>query len=331
MKKRRPGLQDIADQVGTTKMTVSRCLRHPDAVSQPLRERIIAAAEDLGYIPNRGPEILSKATSRAIGVLVPSLTNQVFSDVITGVISVMDAAGYHVMMAHYGYSPETEERALASLMAYNIDGVILSDSQHTQRAIRMLETAGVASVEIMDVRSPPLQQAIGFDNVKAAHEMVSAMIDRGRRNIVYLAVRLDARTLQRAQGYTQAMEDHGLVATTLQSAEKSSFTVGATLMARILESHPQTDGLFCTNDDVAVGAYFECLRRGVAVPDDIAIAGFHGHDVGQVMAPRLASVITPRFDIGQTAAREMVAGIQGSAPSQRIMDLGYRIEMGGTV
>ncbi|BES72874.1 gluconate operon transcriptional repressor GntR [Marinobacter nanhaiticus D15-8W] len=330
-KKRRPTLQDIADQVGATKMTVSRCLRGGDNVSEKMRKRIFAVAEELGYIPNRAPDILSKATSRAIGILLPSLTNQVFADVIKGVETVTEPAGYHLMLTHYGYSPEVEERSLASLLSYNVDGVILSDSQHTPRTLRMLETAGIPTVELMDTHLPPFQQAVGFNNVKAAYDMVSEMIRRGRKHVVYLAVRLDARTLQRQEGYTRAMEENGLKPVTLRSEQRSSFSVGATLMTQILEQNPHTDGIFCTNDDVAIGAYFECQRRGLAVPQDMAIVGFHGHDVGQAMTPRLASVITPREALGKRAAEELLARLDGRPVTDKVIDLGYQIEAGGTL
>ncbi|MCC5883030.1 MAG: gluconate operon transcriptional repressor GntR [Halomonas sp.] len=331
MKKKRPTLQDIADKVGATKMTVSRCLRDPDSVSEGLRERIFSVAEQVGYIPNRAPDLLSRATSHSIGLLVPSLTNQVFADVLVGIEEVTGPAGYHLMLSHYGYSRELEERSLASLLSYNVDGVILSDSHHTQRTCRMLETAGIPIVEIMDSLTQPLHQAVGYDNVRAAYDMVREMIRRGRRHIVYLAVRLDARTLQREQGYRQAMEEQGLTPLTLQRSQRSSYTVGASLLSEILAEHPETDGIFCTNDDVAVGAYFECLRRAVEVPRQMAIAGFHGHDVGQVMTPRLASVITPRQAIGRRAANELLQRIRGEALVEHTIDLGYRVEPGDTL
>lgn len=330
-KKRRPTLQDIADRVGATKMTVSRCLRGGDNVSEKMRARIFAAAEELGYIPNRAPDILSKATSRAIGVLLPSLTNQVFADVIKGIETITEPAGYHLMLSHYGYSPDVEERSLSSLLSYNVDAVVLSESQHTPRTLRMLETAGVPTIEVMDTHLTPFEQAVGFDNVQAAYDMVNEMIRRGRRHVVYLAVRLDTRTLQRQEGYARAMTENGLEPVTLRSEQRSSFTVGATLMTRILEENPQTDGIFCTNDDVAIGAFFECQRRRIPVPEKMAIAGFHGHDVGQVMTPRLASVVTPREAVGARAAEVLLARLKGAPLGDPIIDLGYRIETGGTL
>ncbi|WP_447528095.1 substrate-binding domain-containing protein [Vreelandella sp. TE19] len=332
MKKKRPTLQDIAERVGATKMTVSRCLRNPQTVSEGLRERIFHAAEQVGYIPNRAPELLSRAKSHSIGVLVPSLTNQVFADVIVGIEACAEPAGFHLMLSHYGYSPALEEQSLASLLSYNVDGVILSDHEHTPRSLRMLETAGIPIVEIMDTYRTPLELAVGYDNVQAADDMVSEMIRRGRRRVIYLAVRLDERTRQREQGYTNAMTRHGLAPVTLQSTTRSSYSVGAELMRDIIAQHPDADGIFCTNDDVAVGAYFECLRQGLRVPEALAIAGFHGHDVGQAMTPRLASVITPRQAIGETAAKALIARVQGQKESATsVIDLGYTIETGQTL
>ena len=124
-KKKRPTLQDVANLVGVTKMTVSRCLRDSSQVSEALRDKINAAVDELGYIPNRAPDILSNAKSNAIGVLVPSLTNQVFAEVIRGIEQVTAPAGYQTMIAHYGYSAELEEQSIASLLSYNVDAIIL--------------------------------------------------------------------------------------------------------------------------------------------------------------------------------------------------------------
>lgn len=134
MKKKRPVLQDVADRVGVTKMTVSRFLRNPEQVSVALRGKIAAALDELGYIPNRAPDILSNATSRAVGVLLPSLTNQVFAEVLRGIESVTDAFGYQTMLAHYGYKPELEEERLESMLSWNIDGLILTERTHTPYA-----------------------------------------------------------------------------------------------------------------------------------------------------------------------------------------------------
>lgn len=161
-------------------MTVSRYLRDPDRVSQALQAKIAAALDRLGYIPNRALDILSNATSRAICVLLPSLTNQVFAEVLRGIEQVTDANGYQTMLAHYGYSPELEELRLTSLLSYNIDGLILSERHHIPRTLKMIEVAGIPVVEIMDCVSPCLDMAVGFDNFEAARQMTRLIVSSGR-------------------------------------------------------------------------------------------------------------------------------------------------------
>lgn len=331
IKKKRPTLQDIADRVGVTKMTVSRCLRDPAQVSEAIREKVEQAVEDLGYIPNRAPDILSNAKSNAIGVLVPSLTNQVFAEVIRGIESVTTPAGYQTMIAHYGYSEELEEQSIASLLSYNVDAIILSENVHTEKARKMLQTASIPVVEIMDSYSPRIEQAVGFDNTQAAKEMTKAMLAQGREHIAYFAARMDERTRLKMEGYRQALAEVGKAEITLQTESASSFTLGSKLLGEVLDKYPYVDGIFCTNDDLAIGALYECQRRGISIPEQMAIAGFHGHDISQVMIPKLATVLTPREEIGKVAAQQLIERLKGSQEWPACIDLGYQIEFGESI
>ncbi|MBR9885401.1 MAG: gluconate operon transcriptional repressor GntR [Oceanospirillales bacterium] len=327
-KRRRPTLQDVADRVGVTKMTVSRYLKKPEQVSGALQERIQSALDELGYIPNKVPDILSSAKSHAIGLLVPSLTNQVFAEMIRGFESVTEPAGYQTMLAHYGYSKSAEEARIATLLGYNVDGLILSESVHTDRVRRMIKTAGVPVIEVMDSVSPAIEQAIGFDNTAASFAMTELMIKRGHRNTVYFAARMDVRTRLKISGYEQAMRKHGLEPFSLQTEDASSFTRGALLLQQAQQQRPELDGIFCTNDDLAIGALYECQRQGIAVPDEIGIAGFHGHDIASAMVPRLATVVTPREEMGRLAAENLLARLQGKPVQQTVIDLPFRLEAG---
>jgi len=331
MKKKRPVLQDVADRVGVTKMTVSRFLRTPDLVSTAVRVKIAAALDELGYIPNRAPDMLSNSTSRAIGVLLPSLTNQVFAEVLRGIEDIVDANGYQTMLAHFGYQPEREEQRLESMLSWNIDGLILTERTHTVRTLKMIEVAGIPVVELMDSVSPCIDLAVGFDNFEAARQMTNAIIARGYRHVAYLGARLDERTLIKQQGYQQAMHDAGLTPRSVMVSGSSSYSTGAELLRQARQDYPELDSIFCTNDDLAIGAAFECQRQGLRIPEDIAIAGFHGHDIGQVMEPRLASVLTPRERMGRLGAERLLARIRGETVSPQILDLGFTLSTGGSI
>lgn len=330
-KRKRPTLQDIADYLGITKMTVSRYLRNADSVAPDTRIKIAEAIEKFGYIPNRAPDILSNAKSHAIGVLLPSLTNQVFADVLKGIEQITDNAGYQTMLAHYGYSQEKEEQRIESLLSYNVDGLILSENHHSERTFKMLQIANIPVIEIMDTNEIGIQQVIGFDNIAAAQAMVETIINRGHKKVVYFTARMDKRTRLKMQGYEQAMRKYGLTPHSLITEEPSSFTLGAQQLRQSLQQYPDIDGIFCTNDDLAIGALFECQRLGIKVPKQIAIAGFHGHDVGQSMTPQLASVITPRQHIGRIAAQELIDRLNGIARQSSVINLGYQIHLGESI
>lgn len=331
MKNKRPGLQDVAELVGVSKMTISRYLRDRSLVSETLQAKIETALKSSGYIPNRAPDILSNAKSKAIGVLLPSLTNQVFAEVLRGIERVTDAHGYQTMIAHFGYSAEREETRLTSLLSYNIDGLILTERTHTERTKQMLNVAGIPVVEMMDSVSPYLDMAVGFDNFEAARQMTHKIIARGHHNVVYLSARLDERSYIKQYGYEQAMKESGLEPRNVGTEEPSSYSLGAYLLQRALSRYPDTNGIFCTNDDLAIGAVFECQRIGLSVPEDISIAGFHGHDVGQAMSPRLASVLTPREKMGEIAAQKLLARLNDETVDEKLTDLAFTILEGGSI
>ena len=191
--------------------------------------------------------------------------------------------------------------------------------------------ANIPVIEIMDTNDVGIQQVIGFDNIAAAQAMVETIINRGHKNVVYFSARMDKRTQLKMQGYEQAMRKHGYEPYSLITEEPSSFTLGAEQLRQILRERPETDGIFCTNDDLAIGALFECQRLGIKVPKQIAIAGFHGHDVGQSLTPQLASVITPRLEIGKTAAQELLNRLNNIPQQSSIINLGYHIHLGESI
>lgn len=330
-RKIRPTLQDVAKAVGVTKMTISRYIRDSSAVSVDLQSKIRKALDDIGYIPNKAPGILSNSKSHAVGVLVPSITNQVFSEVIRGIENILEPSGYQMMFAHYGYSIQSEEDRVRTLLSYNVDGLILSESTHTDQLRKMIDTAGIPVVEIMDSVSGPISQAVGFDNQAASAAMTQRMIDKGYSQIVYLAARMDVRTKQKLKGFEQAMVANDLLPTSVQTEDASSFSLGSELLKKALLEFPNLDGIVCTNDDLAIGALFECQRQKIRVPGEIAITGFHGQNVARQVVPRIATVCTPREKMGEIAASELLDRLNNVPIKKKIFNLEYVIDDGETI
>lgn len=330
MKNNRMTLQDIADLAGLNKMTVSRYLRDPNQVSQRSRAIISKIMEENNYIPNRAPEILLNARSKTFGVLIPSFRNLIFADVLAGIESVTSARQYQTLIANYEYDPEREEREVLTLLSYNIDGLILTGRQHTARMVQYVRASGIPVAELMDLTENPIDIQIGFDNEKAAFEMTQAFIESGKRAIAYFGSMDDPRDISRFRGTETALAAHGLRPVHFAPKSISSITLGRQMFQQVVRERPETDAIFCTNDDLAVGVLLECLSQQRNVPGDIAIAGFHGLEIGRARLEKIASVVTPRYDIGKVAAELLMQRLSGKDTPQSV-NLGYQIYYGDTL
>ncbi|NGN96750.1 substrate-binding domain-containing protein [Grimontia sp. S25] len=311
-KSRRPTMNDVAERVGVTKMTVSRYLKHPHKVAKKTGEKIQIALDELGYIPNRVPDILSNRSSKTLGVILPSLRHPVFQQVIAGIEAITEENGYQVMLAHGGYEAEIEQQRIESLLSFNVDGLILADNEHTAKSLKMIQTAGIPYVEVMDSTATETTHGVGIDNELAAFSMVTLMIERGFEHIVCLNVKKGIRTSSKLQGYVDAMEDAGLTPRSITAKAESSVSLARKMTTKVLDRYPDTDAFFCTDDELAAGVLIECQNQGLSVPDQIGIAGVHALDIGQSMMPKLASVVTPDRETGERAALTLLSMINGT-------------------
>ncbi|CAH5297476.1 DNA-binding transcriptional regulator IdnR [Klebsiella oxytoca] len=330
MKNNRMTLQDIANLAGLNKMTVSRYLRDPGQVSERSRELISKVMEENNYIPNRAPEILLNARSKTIGVLIPSFRNQIFADVLAGIESVTSAHQYQTLIANYEYDPQREEREVLNLLSYNIDGLILTGKQHSDRMVQYVRASGIPVAELMDFGGQQLDIQVGFDNEKAAWDMTNAFLESGKRAIAFFGSMDDPRDLSRFHGTELALAAHGLKPYHMAPRTISSVALGRQMFLQMQQVRPDIDAIFCTNDDLAVGVLLECQAQGKTVPQEMAIAGFHGLEIGRARLQKIASVITPRYEIGKTASEILIARLAGKdAPDS--VNLAYQIYYGDTL
>ncbi len=331
MKKNRVTMQDVAKRLGITKMTVSRFLNKPSSVAAATATKIQNAVNELGFVPSRVPAMLAQDSSKALGVVIPSFSNMVFADMIQGIEDAARAQDFSVLIAHSGYSQPLEERLIADLLSYQVDGLILTEPEHSELTCRRIKAMAVPCVETMSIPSAPLQHAIGLNHRSVMRHCTKALLDSGRLQPVYFGVRLDIRTMQRQQGYEDAMREYGLTPCVLDSEERSNFTLASKLMQECLIRYPHADAILTTNDDIAVGAMLACQSRGIKIPDDIAILGYNGLNIGSATIPMLCSIGTPRYEIGRQAVALLLQNLQEhDMPSQNII-LPYSITAGHSV
>lgn len=321
-------LADVAAEAGLGESTVSRVLRNDGSFSTSAREKVLRAAEKLGYVPNRLASSLASAGSRLVAVVVPSLTNIVFADVLKGVGLALDAARHRGVFGVSDYDEAKEEQLIESLLEYRPKAVLVAGLEHTRRTKLMLAGAGCRVVEMLDTDGAPLDIAVGFSNRAAGEAAARHLLDGGYRRIGYVGHDLshDHRAMRRLDGFKAALSaSHVELAATETAGPASSALAGRRGLKTLLAREPSLDAVYFSNDDMAVGGCFHCLEAGIAMPERLALFGHNGLDIGQALPRPLSTIRAPREAIGRLAV-ELALG--NAAPG--ITDLGFQILAGAT-
>ncbi|WP_041656026.1 LacI family DNA-binding transcriptional regulator [Azoarcus sp. KH32C] len=323
----RATLSDVAREAQVSPITASRALRGVDTVDPELAERVRSAAAALGYVPNPAARALASARSDTVVVLVPSLTNAVFVDVLEAIYRILQPAGYEVLIGNSHYDREEEERLIRNYLAHRPSGLIVTGFDRTEAARRLIEASKIPSVHLMELAQAPGVYCVGLSQSEAGATVARHLLQRGRRRLAFVAAQLDPRTLQRGEGFRRALIEAGCYdpALELLTPAPSSMALGGELLVSLLERHPDVDGIFFNNDDLAQGALLEALRRGIPVPQRVAVVGFNDLEGAAHMVPRLTTIRTPREEMGRRAAELLLAVMRGETVKVPAVDVGFEL------
>ncbi len=323
----RTTLSDVARSAGVSPITVSRVLRGERGVAAELIERVQAAVQQLGYVPDPAARALASQRSTQVPVLVPMLSNALFVDVIEAVHRTLFPAGYQPLIGVTHYDAQEEEALLRSHLALRPAGLLVTGFDRTETARQLIAASGVPCVHLMELTDAPQVYSVGFSQQDAGAAITAHLLARGCRRVAFIAAQLDPRTLQRADGYRQCLRAAGLHDPRLEllSAARSSMSLGAQLFERLLRESPDVDAVFFCNDDLAQGGLLAAHRLGVAVPDRVAVAGFNDLAGSDQMLPPLTTVRTPRWQIGEAGARLLLQLMRGEHPQPHCVRLPYEV------
>lgn len=325
---RKVTLKDVAALVGVSEMTASRALRQHRDVSETTRLKVLEAVKALGYVPNRAASMLSSRSSRIIPMIVPSLRNTVFLDVIAGAQEVIDGQGYQMMLLNSQYSPEKEMEAVSTVLAWSPAALILSGVDHAPGTHELLRGVDFPVIETMDIADDAIDICVGFSHYRAGSDMAHYMLGKGYRSFAFCGSRMEAdiRGMKRYRGFRRALAEKGLGEPKFLDLEhRFEDLARGRGFEEILEECGGLDCIYFSNDDLAVGALLTCRRLGIDVPDRIALAGFNDLAVGRLTVPGLTTSRAPRYEIGLAAARCAMDGIEGREIESRTIDLGCEL------
>lgn len=325
-------LAHVAKLAKVSEITVSRILRDVGPVSRSTRERVLAVVEDTGYVPNRVAGTLASAVSNLIGVIIPSLSNIVFADVLRGIDAGLEPSGFRPVIGITGYSSSVEEKLVGSLLAWKPAAMIIVGFDHTQATRRRLEQSGIRIAELMDIDSTPIDLAVGLSHRSAGYATGRHLIERGYRRFGYVGHdwETDRRARLRWEGLCQALGEAGLTLVDQALFDgQSSSQAGRAMLAALLTRTPGLDVVVFSNDDMAAGGVFHCIAAMLTPKRDIALFGFNGLDIGQALPTPLSTILSNRFSIGRVAVEQILSKpIRNDVPN--CIDTGFEILEGET-
>ncbi len=303
-------LRDVSEASGVSEMTVSRVLRNRGDVSATTRERVLQAARTLGYVPNKIAGALASQRVNLVGVIIPSLSNMVFPEVMTGISEILDNTGLQPVVGVTNYLPAREETVLYEMLSWRPSGVILAGLEHTAAARAMLAQAGIPIVEIMDIDGPVVDSAVGISHRRAGRQMAEAIVASGYTKIAFMGTQMpnDFRAKKRLEGFEEALKRAGMALVDREFYDGGSALLkGREMTAAVLRRTPDVDFLYYSNDMIGAGGLLYCLDQGIDVPGKVGLAGFNGVELLDGLPRRLATMDACRLEIGRRAA-QIIAG-----------------------
>ncbi|MBN3906850.1 MAG: LacI family DNA-binding transcriptional regulator [Nostoc sp. NMS1] len=327
MNKRRISIEDIARKAGVSHSTVSRALRDNALISPKVREEIKQLAQEMNYVPNAIAQSLQNKRTNTIGVVVTSIADPFFAEVVEGIEQIARPAGLSVLLSASHRDFEQEMAAIDTFHRRRVDGILVADSRISKQHTKQLTQIAVPTVLINSQTEDQSEifHSVAIDDRLGARLATEHLINLGHTAIGYLGVSDRSRSnQQRLEGYRMALAEAGLpqnpdwVAISDEyDTRTSDVATGQNMLSKLLTA--EVTGIFCYNDMVAVGALLACQELGILVPRNLSLVGFDGIALGRYVTPALTTVSQPMLEIGGYAMQMLLDLLEEKTVENRVL------------
>jgi LacI family transcriptional regulator len=309
--RRRPTIGDVARAAGVSPSTASRALTGQGYAAASAKEKVLAAADQLGYVPDEFARSLKRRTNRLVGVVISDLRNQFYADLAAGIEQVLGAAGYQMVLVNDDGEVDRELAGVRTLQSMRVPGAILTPLSAT--AAELLTTQGVHVVEVDRQMAGGRCDAVLVDSEHGARMATSHLLELGHRRIAFLIDELEWTTgVGRLAGYRRALRDHK-VRYDSKLVVRVGFREGsaAAAIASLLSRRPDVTAVFAANNLMAESVWQESQRRGLHVPTDLSLVAFDDLPWMSMVQPAVSAVAQPVVTMGAQAAELLLARLSG--------------------
>lgn len=312
----RVSIKDIARVAGVSYSTVSRALNDSPQVNPQTKEHVRRVAAEMGYLPSAVARSLVTRRSQTIGIVVTTITDLFFAEVIHGIEEAAFEHGHSVVLANSREQPQRELQAIRTLLEKRVDGIILVSGCSTNEQRFGEQVQETPLVVVNNVHQEHSGYSVEVDNLSGGEIATQYLLDLGHRCIGHISgplIEWDA--VERQQGYERALRSHGLAVDPSLIVRGGKRPVGAIEATKQLLDLPSPPtALFCYNDATALGAIRAIRATGLSVPQDISVVGFDDIDLAAYFEPPLTTVAQPKRKMAEIAVGMILDMVEGRLP-----------------
>ncbi|MFE4666474.1 LacI family DNA-binding transcriptional regulator [Streptomyces sp. NPDC056716] len=307
---RRVTIDDVARRAGVSRQTVSRALNDKAEIGNSTKQRVLDAAQALGYRPSRFARGLVRPDTTSIGLVIPDLRNPFFTEVAAAALEAARARGWHVVVYDTADNPD-EERGTLEVIGSQVDAVVGYFSRPEDEIDRLVR--GVPVV-LIGREGPAVRfSSIVVDGSAGVERAIGHLVAGGHRRIGMLDHAGRAEPSIRYVWFRAALAAHGLGEGPVRRAAQS-VEGGERTLEELLAEHPDVTAVFTFNDIIAIGALRAGRRLGRRIPRDLAVIGFDGLQLGALVEPALTSVALDAHRLGTLAVHQAARLLTGTGP-----------------
>lgn len=305
-------MSDVAKLANVSKATVSRVLRNPETVKEQTRQKVLIAIEKLNYQPNLLARQFRRTETKTVLVVVPTIINNVFPQMIGGIDFEATKQGYKVLLGNTNKNPHKTEIFINELKQKQVDGMILLTIPLDEKVITEV-AANYPVVLTSDYNDGFNIPTVSIDNISSGREATEHLIKLGHTRIAHISGPLEISiSRDRLKGYRQALLQHELELDSLLVQEgDNSFESGYNQMQKLLAIDYPPTAVFAANDLMAMGVVKAAKAQGLKVPEDIAVVGFDNIMFSDIFEPALTTIEQPFFEMGKRSMELLLQQING--------------------
>ena len=316
----RPTLKDVAQLSGVSEISVSRVMRNAPNISSRLREKVEAAAFELHYTPNKVAGALASNTTDLIGVVLPTLKQPEYIQILSGIESVLGQSKYRMMLGVTDFSAKRETKVVLDFLSWSPSGIIMVGEGHSDDTYELLKRSKSTLVEVLNDNSDPSEFGIGLSYQQATHDLVSHWTEKGFKKVAYVKIgdeQLIVDNFEDAFSKQLAAKNVSLVSH-IKSDKPASTALAIELCAEVAKQNPEVEAIFLAGEGFAQDS---SVYYAANLPKHISLASFCHCSDGRGHDASIDLLELPFERIGVNAAKVLLNGetTEGSILSKKVM------------